>query len=201
MVKFGGISSSGGANVKLFGHERSQFVGIVGQVVEYLGNGRLHRFKGVVPGPQRMFADKLPQPFDQIQVGRVGRDVGQDKRDAFVVLLGNPFLELGGVLITSVVQMEDDVRAGMLGVDFLQEFDDVGVGNGAADLTHVDVIAILGTVSAQDVEALASAAYAEVQTLAAQEPAAEDGFQTPDRMAGVDEVASFFLAGWAASAW
>ena len=28
----------------------------------------------------------------------------------------------------------------------------------------------------------------------------EDGFQTPDRMAGVDEIASFFLAGWAASA-
>jgi hypothetical protein len=97
--------------------------------------------------------------------------------------------------------MEDDVRAGMLVVDFLQEFDDVGVGNGAAGLTHVDVFAISGTVSAQDVEAFASAAYAEVQTLAAQEPAAEDGFQTPDRMAGVDEVASFFLAGWAASAW
>lgn len=105
------------------------------------------------------------------------------------------------MLITSVVQMEDDFLAGMLGVDFLQEFDDVGVGNGAAGLTHVDVVAILGTVSAQNVKAFASAAYAEIQTLAAQQPAAEDGFQTPDRMAGVDEVASFFLPGWAASAW
>jgi hypothetical protein len=179
--------------VELFCHERSQFVGIVGQVVEHAGNGLLHRFKGVVPGAQGMFADKLPQSFDQIQVGRIGRDVGQDQRDTFVVLLGNPFLELAGVLITSVVQMEDDFLAGMLGVDFLQEFDDVGVGNGAAGLTHVDVVAILGTVSAQDVEAFASAAYAEVQTLAAQEPAAEDGFQPPDRMAGVDEVASFFF--------
>ena len=201
MVKFGGISSSGGANVKLFGHERSQFVGIVSQVVEHLGYGLLHGFKGLVPGPQCMLADKLPQSFDQIQVRRIGRDVGQDKRDTFVVLLGNPFLELTGVLITSVVQMENDVLAGMLVVDFLQEFDDVGVGNGAAGLTHVDVVAIRGTVSAQDVEALASAAYTEVQTLAAQEPAAEDGFQTPDRMAGIDEVASFFLAGWFVSAW
>lgn len=66
--------------MELFCHERSQFVGIVGQVVEHLGNGLLHRFKGVVPGPQSMFADKLPQPFDQIQIGRVGRDVRQDKR-------------------------------------------------------------------------------------------------------------------------
>ena len=56
--------------------------------------------------------------------------------------LGNPFLELAGVLITSIIQMEDENLSGMFGVEFLEEFDDVGVGNGAAGLTHIDIFAI-----------------------------------------------------------
>lgn len=97
----------------------------------------------------------------------------KDKRNTFGLLLGgNPFLELAGVLITSIVQMKDEHRdVRVLFLELLEQFDDMGVGNGAAGLTHVDVFLVLRTIGAQNVKAFASAAYAEVETLAPQEPA------------------------------
>jgi len=118
----------------------------------------------------------------------------KDKRNTLGLLCGdNPFLELAGMLITSIVQMEDEHRnVRLLFPEFLEQFDDLGIGDGAAGLAHVDIFLVLRTIGAEDIKAFASAAYTEVETLAPQEPAREDGFQTPDRMTGVDEVALFF---------
>ena len=64
----GGVESLG-ENVKLLRHESCQLVPIVCQVVQDLGHCRLHGLECFVPLPEGMFAEKLPQTFDQVQVG------------------------------------------------------------------------------------------------------------------------------------
>jgi len=123
--------------------------------------------------------------------------VFQDKGDTCVLLVGfDPLLEDTGMLITGVVQMEyERGGVGVFALDLLQQFDDFGGRNGAAGLAQVDVFLVLGTIGPQNVEPFAAAAYANIKALSTQKPAAVDGFQAPDGMAGVDKVASFFSPG------
>ena len=49
-----------------------QLLPVIGQVIEDLCNRCVHGLKGVMPAAQRFFADEFPQPFDEVEVGRIG---------------------------------------------------------------------------------------------------------------------------------
>src|SRR4051812_6651293 len=58
-------------DVEVFGHQGVQLPVILVQVVEYRRHAALHFLEGVVTAAERLFSQQLPQPLDQVEVGRV----------------------------------------------------------------------------------------------------------------------------------
>ena len=58
--------------VEILGHERGQFIGVVAKVVQQVLDSRAKFAKGSVEAvPRDVFAEKLPEAFDQVEVGRI----------------------------------------------------------------------------------------------------------------------------------
>jgi hypothetical protein len=168
-----------------------QFASILGQVVEDLSNRCLHGLEGIMPAAQRLFAHEFPETFDEVEIGRIGGQELEHEHDAllaqFFDVCGHQF----GVLVFGVVQIEDELLGRrMAGVDFVDERDDrLGVKRSLGD-TDIEVLVILGAQGAEHVEAVAAAADAHLEALAAEQPAGKGVMHAVGRVPAVDEIAA-----------
>ena len=63
-----GLIGSLAEDSEFLGHQSRQLVPVGRQVVQNLGDLRLHAFECFVPLPQGMLPQELPKAFDQVQV-------------------------------------------------------------------------------------------------------------------------------------
>ena len=180
-----------GKQMELERQQSGQLVSIVGQVVEDLSNRCVHGLKGVMPAPQRFFADEFPQTFDEVEIGRIGGQEREHEHDALLAQLFDVFSHEFGVLVSGVVQIEDELLGRrMAGVDFVDERDDgLGVERSLGD-TDIEVVVILGAQGAEHVETVAAAADAHLEALAAEQPTGKGVMHAVGRVPTVDEVAA-----------
>lgn len=91
--------------VEGFGHQGAEFVGIGGEIVEYLHDRRTKRREGgVVGGAGGVLAQKLPEALNQVEIGRIGREKEQCNAQ-----LGGQRLDDLGALIAGIVQHDQDL--------------------------------------------------------------------------------------------
>lgn len=180
-----------GNQVEFERQQSRQFASILGQVVEDLSNRCLHGLEGVMPAAQRLFADEFPQTFDEVEIGRISGQELQHEHDALLAQFVDVFGHQFGVLVSGVVQIEDELLGGrMAGVDFVDEGDDgLGVERALGD-TDIDILVILGAQGAEHVEAVAAAADAHLEALAAEQPARKGVMHAVGRVPAVDEIAA-----------
>lgn len=171
--------------------QRGQLVSKLGQVVEDLSNRCVHGLKGVMPAPQRFFADEFPQTFDEVEIGGIGWQELEHEHDALLAQFFDVFGHEFGVLVSGVVQIEDELLGRrMAGVDFVDERDDgLGVERSLGD-TDIEVVVILGAQGAEHVETVAAAADAHLEALAAEQPTGKGVMHAIGRVPTVDEVAA-----------
>ena len=144
-----------------------------------------------MPAAQRLFAHEFPQTFDEVEIGRIGWQELEHEHDALLAQFCDVFGHQFGVLVSGVVQIEDELLGGrMAGVDFVDEGDDgLGVERALGD-TDIEILVILGAQGAEHVETMTAAADAHLEALAAEQPAGKGVMHAVGRVPAVDEVAA-----------
>ncbi len=113
-----------GETLELQSKQRTQacFLVLVG-LMQAGGDGLAKLGKrGVIAGIQTLGFRKFPQPFDQIEIGRIGRKKQQLNTEA-----GGGVEDILAALIAGIVQDEGNGPVGELLDSFLEQLDD-GVG-------------------------------------------------------------------------
>src|SRR5512135_435201 len=166
-------------------HQRVQFLPVLVEVIQDPRDRRLHPLERRVPARQRLLAQELPQPFDQVEVGRVGREEHQAEfRVALQPVPDERLLGVGGV-----VQVEDELFGlGMSRTQQAQQVDEWLAMDAASGPAQVEVLVVVGAVGPEDVQPLAPVADTDVEALPDQQPARGEQPQSPDGMAGIDEI-------------
>src|SRR5215216_3114255 len=173
-------------DVKLLGHQRLQLAAIALQMIQHLGDRRLHVCKRLVPPAQRLRPHELPQPLDQVDI----RGVRRDPRQVELRMPPQPSLDDGAAVIARPVHVEDEALGlRVQGPQQPEEVDELLAIDVVARQPVVDILVVVGAVGAEDVQALAPRAHAHQEPLPQQQPAAEHQVQAPHRVAGVDVVA------------
>src|SRR5579883_1979325 len=105
-------------DVELLGHQAVQFREVAVQVIQHLGHRILHRLERLMPPVQRLLPQELPQPLDQVEVGRVGRQEHQVE----LPMARQPLLHHRLAVVPRIVQVQDELLGGgVLGQQRLQE--------------------------------------------------------------------------------
>src|SRR5512135_2783471 len=172
-------------DLELLPHQRVQFLPVLVEVIQDPRDRRLHLLERLVPARQRLLAQELPQPFDQVEVGRVGREEHQAE---FQVAL-QPVPDERLLVVGGVVQVEDELFGlGMSRSQQAQQVDELLAIDAASGQAQVEVLVVVGAVGPEDVQPLAPVADTDVEALPDQQPARVEQPQPPDGMAGIDEI-------------
>src|SRR3982751_3337201 len=103
-------------------HQRGQLVPILAQMIQHRRHRRLHRIKRLVPAVQCLLPQELPQPFDQVEVRRIGRQ----RHQAELRMSRQPLLHHRLAVVLRIVQVQEELlRVGMFRPQFLQQLDEL----------------------------------------------------------------------------
>src|SRR5512135_77940 len=173
-------------DLELLSHQRVQLLAVLVQMIQDPRDRRLHLLERLVPARQRLLANELPQPLDQVEIGRIGREEYQPELGVTLQPLRHDgLLEVGGI-----VQVEDELLGlRMSCTQQAQQVDELLAIDAASGQAQVEVIMVVGAVGPEDVQPLAPVADADVGPLTEQEPARVEQAQPPDGVAGIDERA------------
>src|SRR5512132_3403653 len=172
-------------DLELLPHQRVQLLAVLVQMIQDPRDRRLHLLERLVPARQRLLANELPQPLDQVEIGRVGREEYQPELGVTLQPLRHDgLLEVGGI-----VQVEDELLGlGMGRTQQAQQVDELLAIDAASGQAQVEVIMVVGAVGPEDVQPLAPVADTDLEALPDQQPARVEQPQSPDGMAGIDEI-------------
>src|SRR3954463_1289270 len=92
-------------DVELLGHQAVQFRAVAIEMIQHLAHRILHRLERLVPAVQRLLPQELPEPLDQVQVGRVGRQEYQVE----LTMPGQPLLHHRLAVVAGVIQVQDEL--------------------------------------------------------------------------------------------
>jgi len=161
-------------------------------MIQDVGHCLLHCFKVHVPIRKSVLFQKLPEPFNLVQIGRIGwQELELEHHTVLLFHPCDPRLDQHGMVITGVIQIDDESLHLRVNPVHLSEqanhFLGVQVFLGYAD---IKVFMIFRTDRPQNVQPLAAASHTDVKSLTSQKPAAMHQFNTPDRIRAIQEIAS-----------